>query len=68
MAEEEDDGGNDDGKIGDVVAVETITHTAEKYHFTTSIVRAEEYGYSDILVLKQLQENVLKASFQAKTI
>ncbi|XP_050545073.1 jerky protein homolog-like [Daktulosphaira vitifoliae] len=67
MAEEKDNDGNYDDKEGEL-AVQTITHSTAIDSFTTSITWAEENGVDarDILVLKRLQEEVLKASFQTK--
>jgi hypothetical protein len=65
-AEEKDDG-NYDNKGGEV-AVQTITHSTAIDYFIMSITWAEENGVDacDILVLKRLQEKVLKVSFQTK--
>lgn len=60
----------EDGSGGGEVtpAVQTIPHDVAVRSFAASITWAEENGVSarDILVLKRLQENVLKMSFKVK--
>jgi hypothetical protein len=67
VVEEKDDDGYYNNK-GEEVAVQTITHSTAIDSFTMSITWAEGNGVDtcDILVLKQLQEKVLKVSFQTK--
>lgn len=68
MAVEKPDDENGVGKGEDVVTVQRITHTAAIDSFTTAITWAKENAVSasDILVLKRLQETVLKALFETK--
>lgn len=70
-AVEKDNDVNDDDIGGEVfrLVVQTITHFTAIDSFVTSITWAEEneIDAGDILVLKRLQEKVLKASFKTKT-
>lgn len=65
MAEGKNNVGNYDNKEREVI-VQIITHSTEIDSFTTSITWVKENGVDadDILVLKRMQEKVLKASFQ----
>lgn len=66
VAREEEEEGEVDW--GEVTAVRTIPHNAAIDSFATSIMWAEENGVSasDILILKKLQDQVLKSSFTVK--